>query len=77
MVVPLVAIPEIATMLGVSRQRASKIIHSYENFPEPVAELSIGRIWKRSDVQRWINTNPRLPGRPIGSALRGTRPVEE
>jgi predicted DNA-binding transcriptional regulator AlpA len=43
---------EIAEMLGVSRQRADQLSHS-ERFPEPVAVIAAGRIWLRSDVERW------------------------
>jgi len=57
------AIPEIAELLGVTRQRASKIIQSYEDFPLPVAELSIGRVWLRPVVEQWAQTHPRRPGR--------------
>jgi prophage regulatory protein len=50
----LVAIREIATMLGVSRTRVHQIISSDGSFPEPVAHISAGRIWKRKDVEAWI-----------------------
>jgi predicted DNA-binding transcriptional regulator AlpA len=59
----LVAIPEIAEILGVTRQRASKIIQSYDDFPTPAAELSIGRVWQRADVESWARSHPRRPGR--------------
>lgn len=59
-----VAIPEIGKMLGVSRQRASKIIHTYDDFPKPVVELSIGRIWLRQHVEDWAKAHHRRPGRP-------------
>lgn len=66
----LVAIPEIAGMLGVTRQRASKIIQTYEDFPEPVADLSIGRVWLRAVVEEWARTHPRRPGRPTRRSPR-------
>lgn len=59
----LVAIPEIAEMLGVSRQRASRIIHTHPDFPQPEAELSIGRVWVRSAVEDWARGRDRSPGR--------------
>ncbi len=41
-------------MLGnVSRQRAS-VIANQRNFPEPVAVLAMGKVWRRSDVVAWI-----------------------
>ena len=50
----LVAIREIAAMLGVSKQRVSAIIKTHADFPEPDDELSIGRVWKRSRIEAWI-----------------------
>lgn len=50
----LVAIQEIAAMLGVSKQRVSAIIKTHPDFPEPDDELSIGRVWKRSRIEAWI-----------------------
>ncbi len=49
----LVGLTEIAEMLGVSRQRVDQIVQSDPKFPEPVAWLRAGRIWRRSDVTRW------------------------
>ncbi len=41
-------------MLGnVSRQRAS-VIANQRNFPEPVAVLAMGKVWRKSDVAAWI-----------------------
>lgn len=40
-------------MLGVSRTRAYQITNS-KTFPDPVAVLSVGRIWRTEDVERWI-----------------------
>jgi predicted DNA-binding transcriptional regulator AlpA len=50
----LVATPEIAELLEVSRQRAD-VITKQVGFPEPVASLSVGKIWRESDVKRWIS----------------------
>lgn len=55
---------EAAARLGVSRQRLTRIIADYPDFPAPVAELSVGRIWASEDVDRWAAVNPRRPGRP-------------
>jgi hypothetical protein len=45
---------EIRAMLGdVSPQRASEIV-ARKTFPEPLATVSAGRIWRREDVARWI-----------------------
>ncbi|MHB1928992.1 MAG: helix-turn-helix transcriptional regulator [Acidimicrobiales bacterium] len=63
----LVSIVEIAAMLGVSRQRVHQLLRSYDDFPDPSAELAVGRIWTRNDVEAWIASHPRRPGRPRSS----------
>lgn len=52
----LVASQEIQEMLGVSRTRAYQITNS-KSFPDPVAVLSVGRIWETEDVERWIKAH--------------------
>lgn len=50
----LVGAHEIRQMLGgVSKQRAYQIT-SRADFPKPVAELAMGKVWRASDVERWI-----------------------
>ena len=49
----LVASREVQGMLGVSRTRAYQITNS-KSFPDPVVVLSVGRIWRAEDVERWI-----------------------
>jgi predicted DNA-binding transcriptional regulator AlpA len=64
----LVSVPEIAEMLGVSHQRVHQLIKSYDNFPEPEADLAIGRVWLRAAVQSWADSHPRTPGRRPSTA---------
>ena len=60
----LVATPEIAQLLGVSRQRAD-VITKQAGFPEPIASLSVGKIWSKSDVERWMSAHrPKAAGKP-------------
>lgn len=40
-------------MLGVSRQRVNAIVQTHDDFPEPAAVLSAGRIWERSAIESW------------------------
>ncbi|MGH2717802.1 MAG: helix-turn-helix transcriptional regulator [Actinomycetota bacterium] len=54
----LVGVAEAARLLGVSRQRVHQIVQSNCEFPRPVAELSVGRIWRRADVEAWMASNP-------------------
>ena len=60
----LVSLTEIATMLGVSRQRVSQLIETYKDFPRPEADLAVGRVWLKSRVQAWADSHPRRPGQP-------------
>jgi prophage regulatory protein len=53
-----VGVTEIGDLLGVSRQRADQLTRT-ERFPEPVAVLSAGRIWRRVDVQDWARATGR------------------
>lgn len=56
----LVGVAEIAGMLGVTRQRINAIVATHDDFPEPVAELSAGRIWLRKDIETWARKTGRL-----------------
>ena len=68
----LVGLSEIATMLSISRQRASQLVRDYDDFPEPVAELASGRIWDTAAVEAWANAHPvRPPGRPSADSVKG------
>lgn len=46
-------------MLGVSTQRVSQLSRT-STFPEPVAKLAAGWIWKLEDVQGWARETGRL-----------------
>ena len=47
-----VRIIEIAELLGVSHQRASKIVDG-RGFPKPLAREGQSRLWDRGDVVAW------------------------
>ena len=49
----LVGLAEIAALLEVSRSRADQLART-KGFPDPIAELSAGRVWNLSDVRAWI-----------------------
>lgn len=59
----LVGVAEIASILGVSRQRVSEL-RGRRGFPEPVADLASGPVWRLSSLQRFLTDWPRKPGRP-------------
>ncbi|BCY08863.1 AlpA family transcriptional regulator [Actinoplanes sp. L3-i22] len=51
------AAAEIADYLGVSRQRVAVLVER-PDFPAPMAHLSVGRIWRTSDVRQWAANRP-------------------
>ena len=54
----LVGAAELITVLGVSRHRAYEICR-HPGFPEPVADLVMGKVWELADVQRWADERGR------------------
>jgi prophage regulatory protein len=51
----LAAMAEVAEILGISKSSACdrRKAHTRTAFPEPVAELSCGAIWLRSEIERY------------------------
>ncbi|MET8837581.1 hypothetical protein ABZV78_27210 [Micromonospora sp. NPDC004540] len=50
----LVGAAEIRDMLGgISRQRVN-VITNAKGFPDPIAVLQMGKVWRKRDVERWI-----------------------
>ena len=43
---------EVAAFLGVSRQRVYQLSQR-PDFPDPVANLAIGKVWRLEDVSAW------------------------
>ena len=54
----LVGIHEIAAALGVTRQRADQLSRR-EDFPKPVVDLQMGRIWNTKDIRKWMKSKGR------------------
>lgn len=50
----LVGIFEIAELAGVTRQAVANWRARAEDFPEPVADLRSGPVFRRADVRRWL-----------------------
>jgi prophage regulatory protein len=70
----LAGIAELCDLFGVSKRTARKYADR-PDFPQPVAALAAGRVWKRRDVEAWgrshLSADGRLPtGRPKKSAGR-------
>jgi prophage regulatory protein len=55
---PLWGAHEIAQALGVSKQRAHKLI-KHREFPAHIEVLGQGRIWSRAEVEAWIAAHRR------------------
>ena len=59
----IVSSQEIQRMLGgISRQRVYQLT-SREDFPEPLAVLGIGKVWKYDDVAAWARSRGRTVSR--------------
>jgi chromosome partitioning protein len=50
----LAGVAEIAAHNKVSSQAVTNWQQRYEDFPEPVARLRMGPVWKMDDVNEWI-----------------------
>lgn len=55
---PVIARAELRGLLGVSDARVSQLLAA-EDFPEPIATLSVGRVWSTPDVLRWCEAHGR------------------
>lgn len=60
----LVSAPEIATMLGVSRQRVHQLLAENRSFPQPLYRLGAGPLWLADAIRAFERRWPRRPGRP-------------
>jgi predicted DNA-binding transcriptional regulator AlpA len=63
----LAGIHEAAEVLAVSTQRVHELAKR-DDFPTPLAVLAGGRVWRRSEIERWSKRYPRRPGRPRKAA---------
>jgi hypothetical protein len=60
----LVGVSEAASLLGWDRRRVATYAQRGV-FPEPVASLASGRVWRREDVEAFGRQRVRRPGRRI------------
>lgn len=67
-------VTELARSLGVSRQRVAEL-RIRRDFPDPVAELAAGPVWKGSTLRRFVEGWDRKPGRPRNAAHRAPTPA--
>ena len=47
---------EIQKRFGFSRQWTAQLINR-KGFPDPIADLAIGRVWLAQDVEEWFAAN--------------------
>ena len=66
-----VALAELTVMLGVTKNRAMQISRKAE-FPEPLGELSVGRVWSYDAVVEFCRATGRqvhpIPRKPRGDS---------
>lgn len=60
----LVSGPEIAQILGVSRQRVHQLATEHVRFPAPLYRLGAGSLWVRQAIETFADGWERKPGRP-------------
>jgi predicted DNA-binding transcriptional regulator AlpA len=60
-----VSAPEVADILGVSRQRVHQILSGNPRFPEPLFRLGSGPVWSRQAIESFQAKWERKPGRPV------------
>lgn len=59
-----VGLTEIAKIFGVTKRTAVRY-RELPDFPQPIARLSAGHIWRRADVETWGREHlPLRTGRP-------------
>lgn len=63
----LVGTSEIAEILDISRQRVSTLSRR-DDFPEPLARLASGPVWRKGDLSTFAAGWRRSPGRPRKTA---------
>jgi predicted DNA-binding transcriptional regulator AlpA len=67
----LVGFGEVIDLLGVPHSTAARYMKR-PDFPPPFQRLSSGRVWRRTDVERWASENlPIRRGRPRAGRSRG------
>lgn len=64
---PLVGVPDIAELLGVTRQQAGRLTRK-PGFPHPALETRSGDLWTQAAVEAWNERTERAAGRPRRSS---------
>jgi predicted DNA-binding transcriptional regulator AlpA len=64
----IVSSPEVAEILGVSRQRVHQLLAENPRFPQPILRLGSGPLWIADAIHRFKKEWNRKPGRPSSRA---------
>lgn len=71
----LVGTPEVASILGVSRERVRQLAETPGHFPSPVATIRDTRVWRWGDIADWITVGGRRKsGRPAKQPAKPDKP---
>ena len=60
----IVSTPEVAVILGVSRQRVHQLLADNPRFPQPILRVGSGPLWIADAIHKFKNEWNRKPGRP-------------
>lgn len=55
-------VTEAAALFGVSKQRVNAL-RARSDFPPPLAQLAAGPVWRTEDLESFLNSWDRRPGR--------------
>jgi predicted DNA-binding transcriptional regulator AlpA len=64
----LLGVTEVASLLGISRQRVQQLSETDLDFPKPTAFLARGRVWAKEDVEQWARATGREIAKPAKEA---------
>ena len=65
----LLGVKELAAKLNVTPQRVSAMSRKLGSFPTPWAVLAAGPIWRRSEIEDFVERWPRKAGRPSAGRI--------
>jgi predicted DNA-binding transcriptional regulator AlpA len=71
----LVAAPDVAEFLGVSRQRVHQLATRHPQFPAPFIRLSTGPVWTLPAIEHFADIWDRKPGRQAAEDPARSRPA--
>ena len=76
----LMSVGEIRQRLGLSRQRVYQLTQR-SDWPDPYDTLSIGKVWRREEIEGWIAAQHAPAREPVGNVLYviacGGKPAED